>query len=598
VRGKGPRLHGDGAVSVPLGATRRRRLRRQNEAAAAHLARELGLPAPAARVLAARGFDEPDAARLHLSPRPDALHDPFGMAGLPEAVEHLARTARRGGRVVVFGDYDCDGIGALAILTTVLTKLGADARPFIPHRLHDGYGLRAPTLLRALEEHAPEGIVTVDCGITAVDPVATATSRGVYMVVTDHHLPPAALPEGAVLVDPKLPGCRYPFKELCGAGIAWKMADALLIHSGERVGIDPAARRRWLGSLAKIAALSTVADMVPLTGENRVLTSWGLAGLARPRSPGLAALLRRAGIPAGRAPTAREVAFRIAPRLNAAGRIDHAARALELLVTGDAARAEILADEIESANEERRAVQERVVETVLERLATSFDPDRDAVVVEAGESSEGWHRGVLGIAASRVAQHLGRPVLLLAREGPVVSGSGRTFGTTPLFERLAPVAARYTREFGGHAAALGLTLPTASYEAFREDLQRAFAQQRDEGEWVEDLLLDTEASGGDLDEELATVLKRFEPHGQGNPKPLLSLRGLEWDGRGKPVGERGLRTSFASGGRHLDAVGWTLQALSPSTRSAGRFDVAANLSIDSFTGRPSLTIVDLVPAAS
>jgi single-stranded-DNA-specific exonuclease len=576
----------------------RRRLRTQNEDAAARLARELGLPVPAARVLSARGFGEPEAARVHLTPQPDALHDPFGMAGLPEAVERLAETARRGGRIVVFGDYDCDGVGAIAILTTVLTKLGADARSFIPHRLHDGYGLRAPTLLRALEEHAPEGIVTVDCGITAVEPVATATTRGVYMVITDHHLPPAALPEGAVLVDPKIPGCRYPFKDLCGAGIAWKLAEGLLIHSGERVGIDAVARRRWLGSLAKIVALSTVADMVPLTGENRVLTSWGLAGLANPRSPGLAALLRRAGVPAGRAPSSREVAFRIAPRLNAAGRIDHAARALELLVTDDPARAERLADEIEAANEERRAVQERVVATVLDRLATTFDCERDAVVVEAGEASEGWHRGVLGIAASRVAQHVGRPVLLLAREGDVVSGSGRTFGTTPLFARLAPVAARYTREFGGHAAALGLTLPAASYEAFRDDLMRTFSAQRNEDEWTEELLLDTEAKGEDLTGELATALERFEPHGQENPKPLLSLRGFGWDGRGRPVGERGLRTSFEAGGRRVDAVGWTLQDLPTPVRSAGRFDVAANLSVDSFTGRPTLTVVDLAPAAA
>ena len=186
----------------------RRTLRPQQAEAAARLSRELGLPAAAARVLSARGFEDVEAARRHLAPAPDELHDPFAMAGLPAAVERLAATARRGGRVVVFGDYDCDGVGALAILTTALRKLGADARPFIPHRLHDGYGLRAPTLRRALEEHDPEGVVTVDCGITAVETVAEATGRGVYVVVTDHHLPPAALPEGAVLVDPKLPGCR------------------------------------------------------------------------------------------------------------------------------------------------------------------------------------------------------------------------------------------------------------------------------------------------------------------------------------------------------------------------------------------------------
>lgn len=574
----------------------RRRLRTQNLEAAARLSRELGLPSAASRVLAARGFDDVEAARSHLAPAPDGLHDPFGMGGLPEAVERLAATAARGGRIVVFGDYDCDGIGALAILTTALRRLGADARPFIPHRLFDGYGLRAPALRRALEEHAPEGIVTVDCGITAVETVAEATGRGVYVVVTDHHLPPAALPEGAVLVDPKLPGCRYPFKELCGAGIAWKLAEALFIHSGARVGIDAAARRRWLASLAKIAALSTVADMVPLTGENRVLVAWGLSGLADPRSPGLAALLKRSGVPAGRAPSTREVAFRIAPRLNATGRIDHAARALELLTTADAARAEVLADEIEAANDERRAVQEKLVETVLARLETSFDPARDAVVVEAGPASEGWHRGVLGIAASRVAQHVGRPVLLLSMDGDAVGGSGRSFGRTPLYERVAPVAARYTKEFGGHAAALGLTVPADSWEAFREDLRAAFAAARDDAEWASDLEVDTEVEAPEADEPLARALERFEPHGQENPKPLLLLRDLTWDGRGRPVGEAGLRVSFASSGRRLDAVGWTLAEI-PAAARAGRWDVSANLAIDSFTGRPGLTVVDLAAAA-
>jgi single-stranded-DNA-specific exonuclease len=573
----------------------RRHLRPQRPDAANRLTRELGLPGPAARILAARGFEDVDAARTHLAPAPDSLHDPFSMAGLPAAVELLAATARRGGRIVVFGDYDCDGVGALAILTTALRKLGADARHFIPHRLQDGYGLRASALRRALEEHEPEGIVTVDCGITAVETVAEATGRGVYVVVTDHHLPPAALPEGAVLVDPKLPGCRYPYKELCGAGLAWKLAEALFIHSGERVGIDAPARRRWLASLAKIAAISTVADMVPLTGENRVLVSWGLSGLADPRAPGLAALLRRAGVPAGRAPSTREVAFRIAPRLNAMGRLDHAARAFELLTTTDTARAEILAGEIEAANDERRAVQEGVVDLVLARLAAGFDAARDAIVVEAGDAADGWHRGVLGIAASRVAKELARPVLLLAREGDFVSGSGRSYGKTPLFERLAPVARRYTTEFGGHAAALGLTLPAASFEAFRADLRATFAAARDEEEWAEELFVDTEVEAPEADDALARALERFEPHGQENPKPLLGFRGLEWDGRGRDVGERGLRVALASNGRRLEGVGWTLADI-PRAARAGRVDVAANLAIDSYTGRPSLTIVDLAPA--
>lgn len=579
-------------VGQALSRASRRSLRPQDPDRASLLSRELALPHAAARVLVARGFSDPREARRHLDPSPLELHDPFEMAGVPEAVERLSDTARRGGRVVVFGDYDCDGVGALAILTAALRRLGADARPFIPHRLHDGYGLKTATLLRALEEHRPEGIVTVDCGITAVDPVAEATARGVYVVVTDHHLPPAGLPKGAVLVDPKIPGCGYPFKDLCGAGIAWKLAEALLVKDGARAGIGEASRAAWLGSLAKIAALSTIADVVPLTGENRILTAWGLKGLASPRSPGLSALLARAGVPTGRSPSTREVAFRIAPRLNAAGRIDHAERALALLLTDDVTHAARLADEIETANEERRRIQDRVVEAVLARLEKSFDPEDDAILIESGPAADGWHRGVLGIAASRIANRFARPVLLLAEEGDKIAGSGRSFGATPLYERLAPVARRFTQEFGGHAAALGITLPRSVYEDFRREARAAFSAARDEAEWIEELAVDTQVSPDEVTTELADALRRFEPHGSENPKPLLLLPALTWDGRGQPVGDRGLRLRFEANGTRIDAVGWTLAEI-PRERRAGVFDVAANLALDSFTGRPSLTVVDL-----
>ncbi len=583
------------AVATPKSP--RIRLRGQEAAAASRLTESLGIPPAAARVLAARGLADAASARAWLEPAPDRLHDPFGMSGLPEAVSRLSDSARRGARVVVFGDYDCDGVGALAILTTVLTRLGADARPFIPHRLSDGYGLKPDTLRRVLAEHRPEGIVTVDCGITAWASVEDATRSGVYVIVTDHHLPPERLPRGAVLVDPKLPGCSYPFKDLCGAGIAWKLAEALLLRGGEAAGLSSATGAAWRASLAKIAAISTIADVVPLTGENRILVSWGLAGLAEPRSPGLLALMKRAGIPPGRGPTAREVAFRIAPRLNAAGRLDHARRALELLTTPDAARAERLADELEGANAERRAVQERLVEIVLERLAGSFVPERDAVVVEAGDTADGWHRGVLGLAASRVAEHVRRPVLLFSRDGDHVGGSGRTWGSTPLFARVAPVATRFATEFGGHDAALGMTLPAAVWDAFRESLRSVFASARDDAEWENDTVADAELAAEEVTEELAACLARFEPHGAGNPRPVYLLRDLRWDGSGRRIGPRGLRTVFASGPLRLEAVGWRLGDLPEGSRPV-RADVGAHVVRDSYTGRPTLEVVHLGPAAA
>ncbi len=546
----------------------RRRLRAQNPEAAARISRELGLPPAASRVLAARGFVDVEAARTHLSPAPDALHDPFGMGGLPEAVERLAATAARGGRIVVFGDYDCDGIGAIAILTTALRKLGADARPFIPHRLHDGYGLKAPALRRALEEHAPEGIVTVDCGITAVETVAEATRRGVYVVVTDHHLPPAALPEGAVLVDPKLPGCRYPFKELCGAGIAWKLAEALFIHSGARVGVDPAARRRWLASLAKIAALSTVADMVPLTGENRVLVAWGLSGLADPRSPGLAALLKRSGVPAGRSPSTREVAFRIAPRLNATGRIDHAARALELLTTADAARAETLADEIEAANDERRAVQE------TPRRDRSRAP-RDELRSRPRRRRRRGRPGLRGVAPrSPRNRSLARGAARRAARAPPLDGRGRRSRQRALVRPDAPVRTRRARRCALHEGVRrsrrrarahdprGLVggLPGGPARGLRRGARRRGVGVRARGRHG-----GRRARGGRRSRAGARALRAARP---GEPEAAAPPARTDV-GRAAAAcrRSRAAASRSSSAGRRLEAVGWTLAEIRRPTRA-------------------------------
>ncbi len=568
-----------------------------NPEAVERLRLALEVPAAIARVLVSRGLANVADAKAFLSPDPSGLHDPFLLAGIPQAVEKLAATARSGGRVVVFGDYDCDGVGAVAILTTVLRRLGADARAFIPHRIHDGYGLKPAVMARALAEHEPDGLVTVDCGITAVDSVAEALDRGLYVIVTDHHLPPSALPQGGILIDPKLPGCTYPFKDLCGAGISWKLCEALLIATGEAAGIGPQKRLSWLASLAKIAALSTIADMVPLTGENRILASWGLAGLADPRSPGLTALLARSAISPGCPPSAREVAFRIAPRLNAAGRIDHAYRSLELLTTTDKSRADALAEEIELANTERRSMQARLVEVVLKRIAKTFSAERDGIVIEAGEVAEGWHRGILGIAASRVAAEVRRPVLLLSWDGEWVSGSGRTYGKTPLFERLAPVARRHARDFGGHEAALGLTLPASSYDAFREEAGRVFADGGDPEEWIEEIRIDSLLLASEVNRELVHSLQKFEPHGMQNPRPVFLLRGLTWDGAARSVGESGLRFTLRHESLRLDAVGWELAATPPEARR-GTFDVAAQVSLDAYTGRPSISVLDLFPSSN
>src|SRR5262249_10396856 len=340
------------------------------------------------------------------------------------------------GGIVVFGDYDVDGVTAVAQLKAALLRAGADAISFLPHRLRDGYGLRPETVARVLDRFHPAVIVTVDCGITAVEGVACARARGVEVVVTDHHLVPEQLPQGAVVVNPKQPGCPYPEKDLAACGSALKVAEAIAARAG--VGLSKE-------SLLRVACLGTIADMVPLTGENRLIASAGLRALASARAPGLRALLAECGIEPGRAPTSEEIAFRVAPRLNAAGRIDTAELALALFEERDAKKAGAIARALSLANSQRQSIERRVVTEAREQLERSFDGSQ-AVIVEACER---WHRGVLGIAASRLAREYRRPVLLFALEGERASGSGRSVPGVALHETLKGVSA-LLHEFGGH----------------------------------------------------------------------------------------------------------------------------------------------------
>jgi single-stranded-DNA-specific exonuclease len=511
--------------------------------AAAWLARETGISEILALLLSRRGVETAADAHRFLRPEPGGLHDPSLLLGAEAAADLLVSAAQRGRRVVVFGDYDVDGVTAVAQLRAALRRVGADTAAFIPHRLRDGYGLKPETVRRVLDELCPAVIITVDCGITAVEGVACARAAGVDVIVTDHHLVPAQLPAGAIVVNPKQPGCAYPEKELAGAGIALKIAEAVARRGGVTLSRE---------SLLRAACLGTIADLVPLTGENRVIAAEGLAALATCRAPGLRALLSEAGLPPGAAPTSEEVAFRIAPRLNAAGRLDSAELALSLFEERDPGRAAQTARELSARNSERQALERLVVGQARERIVRESDPGGDALIVEA---DAGWHRGVLGIAASRLAREYHRPVLLFGMDGEKASGSGRSIPGVALHDLMTQLRHHFT-DFGGHSQAVGASLPAAGFAAFRTEARALFAELVPPEALARFEEAEAHVPLREVDGKLVAELARLEPHGAGNPRPVFLARQVRATAAFLSVGEHGLRGTLRTDRADLRCIAW------------------------------------------
>lgn len=468
-------------------------------------------------IVARRGITTEDDFRRFAAPLISDLHDPAGIHGMTAACERIERAVRDGETILIYGDYDVDGVTSIVLLQNVLRALGADASHVVPHRLVDGYGLKTEVLDRVLAERAVRLVITVDCGITSVEPVRRAIERGIDVIITDHHLPPGVLPDAAAVLNPKQPGCDYPFKELAGVGVAFKLCCELIRRNGKKTSIE---------SLLKIAAIGTVADVAPLIGENRTIAWLGLHALAEPRNRGLRALIRRLGL-LGRPLRAVDIGFKIGPRINAAGRLASADTAIDLFAAADDEAAWKLCAELDRMNAERQAIELRVREEAEEQVSrlrgykVGTGEPAPRVLIVAGEN---WHRGVIGLTAGRLAQRHHRPTLVMAIEGDLCVGSARSIPSINLHAQLDEVADLFLH-FGGHAFACGFSLERRNLEALRARLGGQF-DALDDDLFRRVAHIDADLTLAEIDRELIAAHEILQPFGAGNPQPLFLARGV------------------------------------------------------------------------
>ena len=505
------------------------------------LSAALRLPPALAALLVQRGHGSEEAARRYLRPALDDLSDPHALAGMGEAVETIASTVRAGGRILVHGDYDVDGQCSSALLTRALRLAGTEVQPFLPHRLRDGYDF-GPAGLEAAKAAGASLIITCDCGITAVDTVRAAREAGIGVVVTDHHLPGAELPPAQAVVDPQRADDRSGANGLCGTGIAFKLVQALVPALGLPANLP--------FHLLDLVALATVADVVPLQGENRILVRHGLKLLADSRWLGLRALVEATGL-TGKEIVARHLGFVLGPRLNAAGRVADATDGLRLLLSDDPVEAAGLAQRLEGLNVERQALDQRMLEEALEQVESTADPERDAGLVLVGD---GWHPGVVGIVASRVVERYGRPTFLIAFDGDIGKGSGRSTSRFDLHAALLSCGDLLER-FGGHRMAAGLTIHRSRLDAFRErfgDIARQMLGPEDLGP---EQRVDLEIGLDEVTPELERLCRYLEPCGQGNASPVFGVRGVRLTNRSN-VGSGHLKGVLDDGKTRIPVIGF------------------------------------------
>ncbi|MDQ3634000.1 MAG: single-stranded-DNA-specific exonuclease RecJ [Acidobacteriota bacterium] len=514
-------------------------IKEHNRTEVAELAKSLKISPLVAALLISRGYDYFESAEKFLNPKYEDLHEPFLLKGMKTAVKRILEAVKNKEKILIWGDYDVDGTTGTVVLRKALEILGAETGYHVPHRFTEGYGVNIPALEKA-KERGYKLVISVDCGITSFDAVNWATENGLDFIVTDHHLAKdIGNPNALAVVNPNQADCEYPDKNLAGVGVAFKLVHALLRENG---------REDLVPHFLKVVAIGTIADVMKLTGENRVIVSLGLKDLPKTINYGLKALMEVSDCRSEM--TSYHIGFRIAPRINAAGRMDAAKNVVELLEADNFEKAKELAEYLNSKNLERQSVQRKITELAL--LETEGITEKNFVVV----SGEGWHRGVIGLAASKIAEKLNRPTIVLSTENGLAYGSARSIGTYHLLNGLNSCEELFEK-FGGHAAAAGMTLKSENIEELQKQLDKHASENLSKEDLIPEIKIDAEVSVKTLGLDLVEDLKQLEPFGQGNPKPVFITKNLFLTDDPWIMKEKHLKLKLSDeNGKKFEAVWW------------------------------------------
>ena len=535
---------------------RRWRIRNTDSHVVAKLSQDAGISALHAALLVNRGITTEQQAGEFISPSLSGLSDPFRMKGVEPAVQRILLAKSRGETLCIHGDYDVDGVTAVALLTSFFRAVSIPVCYLIPKRLEDGYGLSSEGVDEAKRLGA-KVLITVDCGITSVVEAEYCRESGIDLIITDHHTPGDIIPAALAVINPLQPGCTAPFNKLAGVGVAFKLAVAVRSRLRQE-GFFENAPEPNLKEYLDLVALGTIADLVPLLGENRIIVAYGLKELAASSRPGISALKRVSAVKDDVSTV--DVGFRLAPRLNAAGRLDDAKRGVELLLTSDPEQAATLADELDAANRERQEIEKEILADALDRLKRDEGlTGRTAVVL----ASENWHAGVIGIVASRVVERCHRPTILIALQDGEGKGSGRSIPAFHLYNALAASAEQLIK-FGGHRQAAGISILEVNLAAFYDSFDAYAAENLTLEDLTPEYAVDAEIFPEDLGDQLLAIISSLKPYGMGNPEPLFLLRRVNVVSQ-RLINDAHLKMALNVNGRSVDAIGFKLAGKLPAS---------------------------------